>query len=340
MLLLPSNNKKILVLDKIKQKICDDFINNKLHHNLLITGIKGIGKATLCYHIANVMLNSKISQTNDLLDDNKTFNLIKTKKHPDLLVLEKMEDPKTHKLDTEIKIDSTENSIKNFISLLPFISTNKVVLIDSIDEMNVFAQNFILKILEDSYTNTYFLLVCHNKNNILKTIYSRCVEINIKHYSFSEWKNILMYVLSDQIESISEKELYLIYSLSNASISASVEIINNNILSLYSKIEEICTLPTFNIDIISNFADLVSKTDDTYNIFIDFFFHFLHSLLRNYSEKNNNFFYQINSMSFIKNNSQSFLEKINSLISFLESIKKFNLNKKHSIIVLFQKLYE
>ena len=56
-MLEPYNNKKLFELNSIKDKIFNDFVNGKLHHSLIFVGNKGIGKATLCYHIANKILD-------------------------------------------------------------------------------------------------------------------------------------------------------------------------------------------------------------------------------------------------------------------------------------------
>ena len=93
------NNNKIIGLEEIENKLYNNFINNKLHHSILFLGQKGIGKSTLCYHLSNKILNfetslknpnnSLFNDNNDLFKDNPTFNLIKTKTHPDLLTIEK-----------------------------------------------------------------------------------------------------------------------------------------------------------------------------------------------------------------------------------------------------------
>ena len=194
-MLEPYDNKQLLVLDKVRDKILDNFFDKKLHHSLLFVGDKGLGKATLAYHIANKILDDESSlkengglslfgdtlSDNNLDENNPTFNLIKNKKHPDLLVIEKEVDSKTSKIDKEIKIASARK-INDFMSMAPFVAKNKVIIIDAIDEMNTSAQNAILKNLEEPHKNTYILLVCHNINNILETIISRCERIDIQNF--------------------------------------------------------------------------------------------------------------------------------------------------------------
>ena len=49
----------------------------------------------------------------------------------------------------------------------------RVVLIDSVDELNLAAENAILKLLEEPPQQTLFLLVTHQLSNVLPTVRSR-----------------------------------------------------------------------------------------------------------------------------------------------------------------------
>ncbi len=352
-MLEPYNNKKLFELNSIKDKIFNDFVNGKLHHSLIFVGNKGIGKATLCYHIANKILDYEtnlkdsaptslfgdIIEEDILNDNNPTYNLIKNKKHPDLLVIEKEVDSKTSKIDKEIKV-SAARKISDFISLAPFASKNKVIIIDSIDEMNSSAQNAILKVLEEPVKNTYILLVCHNVNNVLETILSRCREIDIKRYSFDEWQTIMNYIYKDKYKALTQNQQDTLYNISNGSISFAIDIIEEDGIFLYEYIENLLSANYLDIESLHSFADKLNNSDKLYSLFENFIQLFLYQALKCFSNNNVDENFKNKNYNFIlRNNEESILEKIDFTKQILRDTNIFNLNKKHAIIVLFNKLF-
>ena len=185
---------------KIEKAVLSDFINNKLHHSLLIKGPKGIGKACFAYKLANRILSitndknlfSIRENPNDwfveqISVESPTFRLIESVSHPDFLIIKPEMNFKTHKLDKEIKVDLVRK-IKDFVILTPSLSKYKVVIVDDADKMNLNAQNAILKVLEEPNKNTFIILVSHNASKMLPTVISRCRAIDINRLSYNDWK--------------------------------------------------------------------------------------------------------------------------------------------------------
>ena len=100
----------------------DAFNAGKIHHAWMITGPKGIGKATLAYKMARFLLNNppgedegpglfgdvleKVALTSlDTNIESRENSLISASSHADLLVVERTEDPKTGKLRNNILVD-------------------------------------------------------------------------------------------------------------------------------------------------------------------------------------------------------------------------------------------
>lgn len=352
-MLEPYNNKNLFKFNNIKDKIVDDFKNCKLHHATIFVGDRGIGKATLCYHIANKILDynttlknnsssslfADIVDDNVLNDDNPTYNLIKNKKHPDLLVIEKEIDQKTSKIDKEIKVSSARK-ILDFVSLAPFVSKNKVVIIDSIDEMNISAQNAILKILEEPAKNTYIFLVCHNINNVLKTILSRCREIDIEKYNFDDWNKIIRYLSVEGYNNLDSDKQKNLYEISNGSISFAIDILKNDGIFLYEYIENLLSNNILDIESLHIFADKINNDEKLYFLFENFIQFFLYQILKYFStNKINDTFKEKNYNFILKNNEKLILDKINFVKQILKDVKTFNLSKKHAIVVIFCKIF-
>ena len=158
----------------------NEFINlynkNKLPSKILLSGSKGIGKSTLCYHLVNYVLSIGEKYSYDINNlcinkDNKSFKLIQNKSSPNFTLVDI--NPKKKIID----ISQIRDLIKS-INKSSFNSKPRFVLIDNIEFLNQNSVNALLKILEEPAFNTFFLLINNNKK-ILSTIQSRCLNYKI-----------------------------------------------------------------------------------------------------------------------------------------------------------------
>jgi len=345
----PYNNKKLINLAPIRDKVIDSFVNNRLHHSTIINGARGMGKATLCYHMANKILDHDSPKKpvsagvdlfgglgptidNNVLDDNnETFNLIKNKRHPDLLVIEKEED------DKEIKIASARKLL-DFISLAPFLSKNKVVIIDSVSEMNISAQNAILKIVEEPVKNTYIFLICHNSSNVLDTIKSRCNKIDVANYSMEEWKSVFSHVYKQKFD---EEYMEWLYGVTNGSMFLTKAMIELDGRSLYTSIENMFSLNELDITFLHSLADKLNDNDNLFELFQTLIMLFLYKTLRYFSSDNaDNKFKTRNANFILKNTEKSILDKLSFANETFSDVTRYNLNKKHAVLLLCDNIME
>ena len=157
--------------------LTDLYANKKLPNKILLSGVKGIGKSTLAYHIVNFILSYDEDFSYDIKNfkinpDNKSFKLIINKSNPNFILIDINEDKKN--------IDI--NQIRNLILSLNKSSFNtkpRLVLIDNIELLNTNSINALLKILEEPNDNINFILINNNKK-ILPTLKSRCLNFKIQ----------------------------------------------------------------------------------------------------------------------------------------------------------------
>lgn len=71
-------------------------------------------------------------------------------------------------------------NIVRILSTKPMESDNRVMIIWLPEKINETASNKLLKIIEEPYPRTYFLLVTHNPDLVLGTIQSRCQRLNLQ----------------------------------------------------------------------------------------------------------------------------------------------------------------
>ena len=175
--------------EKAEAEFLEAFTQGRLHHGWLITGPKGIGKATLAWRIARFLL----SQTDggmfdapaDSLQtspDDPIFRRTAALSEPGLYLCRRPYDQKAKRLKTAITVDEVRG-LKNFFTMSSTDDGWRVAIIDAADELNRAAENALLKILEEPPAKTAILLVAHQPSKLLPTIRSRCRELKCQPLS-------------------------------------------------------------------------------------------------------------------------------------------------------------
>lgn len=90
-----------------------------------------------------------------------------------------LNNPDIFVIDSDYSIDEIRN-LKKFISTKPYNHQNKIIIIYAVDNLEIPAQNALLKILEDPGENNYLILTTNKPNSLLATILSRVHQIKIR----------------------------------------------------------------------------------------------------------------------------------------------------------------
>ncbi|WP_226778922.1 DNA polymerase III subunit delta' [Oceaniglobus trochenteri] len=154
------------------------------HHAWLITGPRGVGKATLAWRIARFLLSQpprdgggmfapERPETLDTPADHPVTRRTMALGEPGLFLLRRAWDDKKKALKTVITVDEARK-LKDFFGMSAPGGGHRVVIIDSADEMNTNTANAILKLLEEPPDNCTLLLISHAPARLLPTIRSRC----------------------------------------------------------------------------------------------------------------------------------------------------------------------
>ena len=154
-------------------------------HALLFSGLSGLGKADLALAYAHYVLTD---------NDYQSEQLFQAGSHPDFHVLMPEEQiaedlpggyaaryTETHsgKPKKVISIQQVRQLTSSIVTH-PHIAKSKVILIFAAESMNTNAANALLKSLEEPPSQTLFVLVSDNTENLPKTIVSRCNVINFR----------------------------------------------------------------------------------------------------------------------------------------------------------------
>jgi DNA polymerase-3 subunit delta' len=215
---------------------------SKLPHAFLFTGQFGIGKATLAYRIARYILNQSLPKTKtfEALEnysipivpkgiytkfDTPASKQVTNKSHPNLLIIERSINDQTKKIRKNIVIDDAKKLAK-FLHMTPGERGWRVVIIDTVDDMNLNASNAILKLLEEPPSKVLFLLISNSPGNILPTIRSRCQKVTLNSLS----ENNIRKILNDFEINATESEISAAFGLSEGSFARALEILTGDTL--------------------------------------------------------------------------------------------------------------
>ena len=234
------------------------FDHGKLHHAWLLTGSKGIGKASLAYRMAGSVLGNKIAA--------QTQRWIAARAHPDLFVLERqLGDTKPRKLKAEI-------SVENARELSAFFSHTssggwRVGIVDAADDLNSESANALLKLVEEPPAHCLLLLVCHNPGRILRTMKSRCTRLPLSALSEADTQAVLTSLPLEPAAKL--EDLALVAQLSTGSPGRALSLLTSEGAKAFAVfIENKKFSATATISIGNRFAGRGATSDD-FNIFVE-----------------------------------------------------------------------
>ncbi|MCH2165763.1 MAG: DNA polymerase III subunit delta' [Marinovum sp.] len=182
----PRDTRRLFGQDTAEAAFLEALNSDRLHHGWMITGPKGVGKATLAWRIARALISDPPGA-----DDGGLFgappprtSLDTDPEHPvirriaagaeaGLVRLTRAWDDKTKRFKADITVDEVRK-LKSRFALAPADGGWRVAIIDAADEMNTAAANALLKLLEEPPARTTLLLVTHQPSRLLTTIRSRC----------------------------------------------------------------------------------------------------------------------------------------------------------------------
>jgi DNA polymerase-3 subunit delta' len=161
----------------------DGFDAGRLHHAWLISGPKGIGKALFAERAALWVLAQGMAPGTtgggfDIAADHPVVALMRAGSHPDLIRLERLPKDPGGELARNISIAQVRG-LQRLFTTTGSLSPWRIVIIDSIDDLERSAANALLKNLEEPPSNSLFLIVSHAADRLLPTIRSRCRQLRL-----------------------------------------------------------------------------------------------------------------------------------------------------------------
>src|SRR5712692_7837318 len=273
----PRANPDLLGHEAAEQALRRLFEAGRLPHALLLSGPRGIGKATLAFRLARFVLANGAGEGAQaglfgapepdagglaIPPDSGVFRRAAAGGHADLLTVEREYDPRRRRLRGEIIVDDTRE-IAAFLRLTPAEGGWRVVIVDGADEMNRNAANALLKILEEPPRRALLLLVTHSPGRLLPTIRSRCRRFPL----MAPARSVLMQLLGLYRPELAKAEAEALAELSEGSIGRALELAGAGGLAIYrSLLDMLLQMPRMDIAQLYTFTDKVarSEAEDSY----------------------------------------------------------------------------
>ena len=220
-----------------------------LHPEWMLTGPMGIGKATLAYKIAKMVYGN----VGDFFIIDQERNIDKDGK------------PKP---DGKVISVYTVRAMIDKMQMSSMSGDWRVVLIDSVDQLNTAASNAILKLLEEPPAKTLFLLVVHQLANVLPTVRSRARVEKMRPLTISQLRDLCVKFIPN--EDVSTETL----KLANGSFGRIANLKQSGGDETYSDLIEFLNNPRANSGDAMVLAKKIATDTALHGILLDAIAHF------------------------------------------------------------------
>ncbi len=177
---LPREQTDLFGHEEAARELHEAYRSGRMHHAVLLTGPKGIGKATLAFRFARFALSHPDPEDAPPAGevplapvDPRVAGQVAAGAHPNVLHLRRPWDEKEKKLKTLLTVDEVRRAVPFFGSAAGGRGY-RIAIVDAADDMNPAAANALLKMLEEPPSRALFLVLSHAPGGLLPTIRSRC----------------------------------------------------------------------------------------------------------------------------------------------------------------------
>ena len=223
--------------------------HGRLHHGWLITGPRGVGKATLAWRLARFLLATPENdggmfappppETLDIPASHPVARRTLALSEPRLFLLRRPYDDKAARLKQDITVDEVRR-MKSFFTLSSADGGHRVAIIDAVDEMNPSAANALLKLLEEPPARVTLMLIAHQPARLLPTIRSRCRQLRLGPLSPADLSDALTAAGGE----VAPVDRVALAELAGGSVGAAYAMTNLDGLKLYARLIRLfATLP-------------------------------------------------------------------------------------------------
>ncbi|WP_237151584.1 DNA polymerase III subunit delta' [Oryzibacter oryziterrae] len=270
---LPREQTALIGHAAAAEELHEVYRSGRMHHAVLLTGPKGIGKATLAFRFARYVLShpdpfkAPEAGAGLLPASPRVQAQVATGAHPNLLHLKRPYDDKAKKVKTQLTVDEVRRTV-SFFGNAAGMDGHRIAIVDAADDMNASAANALLKMLEEPPKRSLFLVLSHAPGRLLPTIRSRCRRVNLEPLSPDQLDEALETLDID----VNEADKPALTALAEGSVRRAIECIEREGLILHGLFRSLMdTLPRLDRGQLYRFATAVAgrKGADNFDIAAD-----------------------------------------------------------------------
>ena len=173
----------IIGQEQLKEHLQNAISTNKISHAYIINGERNSGKE----FIARIFAMALQCEKGGVEPCNECHSCRQALSHnqPDIIYI-------SHEKPNTIGVEDIRTQINGDIDIKPYSSPRKIYIMNEGEKMTVQAQNALLKTLEEPPEYAVILILTTNVGELLPTILSRCVVLNMKPVTDAQVKKYLM----------------------------------------------------------------------------------------------------------------------------------------------------
>ncbi len=256
----PRQTTRLLGHDAAAATLADALSSGRMAHAWMLSGPRGIGKATLAYRAARYVL---AGASPDLLgegaplsvaEDDPVVPLVANGAHPNLRVLSTEASTGSGR---EVVVDDVR-AVGQFIRSTAADGGWRVIVVDAIDDFNRNAANALLKFLEEPPNKCLLLLVNHTIGTVLPTIRSRCRLLRLRPLADADLRQVVTGLMPD----LPGADLDLLAGMALGSPGRAVALVADKGLDLRRDVAQLLDrAPTVDRGRLLAFADRFARAD-------------------------------------------------------------------------------
>ncbi len=217
----------------------DAFNSHRLQHGWLISGPRGVGKATLAWRLARFLLATPATDggmfappppaTLDVAPDHPVARRMAALSEGRMFLLRRSLNDKETALSADIRVDEVRK-MKSFFTLSAADGGRRAAIIDAADDMNPPAANALLKLLEEPPAGVTLFLISHQPHRLLPTIRSRCRELRLSPLAPDD----LAHALSAAGGGLPTQDMQAMAELAGGSVGEAFRLTHQDGLAVYA----------------------------------------------------------------------------------------------------------